>query len=164
LCSVPARQITLQDLIANGPGDNPHVTVTDFRCGGLVEETENGSRTGVYLALFPGKPGPGPEGPAAGEEIHAVLTSKSVRDDAALRRLVQQESVTGLCSASRGLSYGTIRSELLKANPGAQMTSAWEIDEVRDPPSEAVVRGIFLGSGACYAMVIGFALVVYTLS
>jgi hypothetical protein len=163
LCSVPAQELTLQALIDNGPGANPHVTLTDFRCGGLVEETENGSRTSVYVALFPGKPGRFPEGkPEAGEEIKAVLTSNSVRNDDALRRLVQQDKVTGLCSETHGLSYGTIRTELLKSNPGSQLNSAWEIEEVREPPSEAVVRGNFLGSAACYALAIALALVVVT--
>jgi hypothetical protein len=164
LGSVPPQEITLQTLIEKGPGNNPHVTLTDFGFGGYVVESSHGSWSRVWLALFPtGNPGRFPRG--RGEErkeIKGVLECNTIHDEAALNRFLQHKRITGLCSDVPGFRYGTLRTNLVEANPGSQLSSAWEIVELSEPPSMAKVQWIFLGSGACYALVLILSLIVVT--
>jgi hypothetical protein len=167
LGSVPPQVVPLESLIENGPGTNPHVALTDFRFGGHVIETANNVWSSVWIALIPtGKPGQplleqreGPKGP---NEIKAVVRSGAIKNEGALRQFLLQRQITGLCSDAPGLSGGTVRTELLKANPGASLSSAWEIDDLSNLPTEAAVRGTLLGSTACYVVVIALVIVVLT--
>jgi hypothetical protein len=161
LSSVPPQEFTLQSLIESGPGTNPHVALTDFRFGGYVVETKRGSWTSVWIAVFPtGKkgqlPGAKPDEPG---EIKAVLKSKTISNEAALKRFMQQGRITGLCSDAPG--FTNVRGKLTEANPGSDMTSAWIIDDLSEPPSAGMVNTIFLGSAACQILVIALALVVF---
>jgi hypothetical protein len=170
LSSVPAQELTLRALIDNGPGTNPHLTLTEFRFGGYVtEKTSDSAASGpwskVWIVLFPqddaGRlPGGRPE---PGQEVKVVLMSDSIRDEAALRQFVQQhQRVTGICSDTPWLSSGTLRTELTRANPGSRLSAAWVIDDLSDPPSADRVQRILWGSAGCYALVIALALVVFT--
>jgi hypothetical protein len=165
LGSVPPQEIALQTLIENGPGTNPHVALTDFQFGGHVVETSSGSWSSVWIALFPtAKKGQIPaERSAERKEIKAVLTSSTIRGNAALSQLMQQRRVTGLCSDAPSSNYGlTLGPKLTQANQGTSLSSAWLIEELSEPPSAAKVRGIFLGSAACYALAIALAIVIFT--
>jgi hypothetical protein len=138
--------------------------LTDFRFGGYVVVTNSGSWSTVWIALFPtGKPGRFP-GEQAGKqtEIMAVLESSTIHNEADLRQLMQARRVVGLCSNAPRSSWGTeLGPKLRKANPGSDLSSAWLIEELREPPSEAKVRGLFLASSVCYLVAIALALVVF---
>jgi hypothetical protein len=154
---VPPQELTLQSLIQNGPGTNRHVTLTGFRAGGYAAETKSGGWTGVWVALFP----TGPQ-TDAGKEIKAVLSSKAVKDEDALRRLVQSGRVTGICSeAPRSGWGGELGPKLSQANQGCQLSSAWEIEELREPPSAALVMGLLTGSAGCFAVVLILAPILF---
>ena len=56
MASVPPHEIALSALIANGPGENRHVTVVNLRPGGYVIESENGEFRAAWIALFPAEP------------------------------------------------------------------------------------------------------------
>jgi hypothetical protein len=163
LGSVPPQVVALKTLIEKGPGSNPHVTLTDFRFGGSVVESHKDSRSwsSVWIALFPTDQG---EGAPGGKDIKAVLTSKTIRNDADLKQFIQQGRVSGLCEEAPGLSGGTTRTELIQANPGSALSSAWVIEEMDEPPSAAEVQGILLGSGACFALVFALAIVIFRTS
>ncbi len=163
LGSVPPRTIALQTLIDNGPADNPHVVLTDFRFGGYIVETRNSGWSRVWIALFPaGKKDRLPGKPSEEtKEIKAVLSSNAIPNEAALRQLLRQQRVTGICSDSPGWSGGTLRTQLMESNPGAQLTSAWEITELKELPSADRIRNSFLGSAACYVVAIALAIVVF---
>lgn len=154
--SVPPQEIALSSLIKNGPGTNRHVTITDFRSGGYAFETKDGPWTRVWIALFPA-------GEKADEhkEIKVVLSSKAVGDEAALRRLLQPGRVTGICSEAPRSSWGTtLGPNLIKANQGCLLSSAWEVQELSTPPSAAFVTGIFTGSAGCFAAVFILGIIV----
>jgi uncharacterized membrane protein len=74
----PPHEMALADLINNGPGENRHVTITNFAAAGYVtEQTQGGTWNEVWIALFPvGVPE---------EEIKAVYSSKSINSDAMRR-------------------------------------------------------------------------------
>ena len=152
--SVPPHEIALSSLIENGPGPNRHVILTDFRPAGYVYETKSGSWTQVWIALFP------PEEQA--NEIKVVLSSRAVRDESALRQLLQDGRVTGICSEGPSSSWGTkLGPELEKANQGCSLRSAWKVEELRNPPSAALVDGLLAGSGCCFAATLLFAIVIF---
>jgi hypothetical protein len=156
--SVPPHEIPLRSLIQDGPGTNRHVTVTRFRPGGYAVQTlSSGSWTEVWVALFP-------EGvrPEERKEIKVVLSSKAVRDEAALRRLLEQGHITGICSETPRSSWGTeLGPRLVQANPGCQLTSAWSVEEMREPPSAARVTVLLTSSAGCFAAVIVLALLIF---
>jgi hypothetical protein len=155
--SIPPHEITVQNLIQNGPGANRHVTLTDFRPGGYAVESKSGTWTNVWVALFP----IGAQANAR-REIQVVLSAKGIRDEAALRRLLQPGRITGMCSKTPRSSWGgTLGPELVKANDGRPLSSAWEIEELGEPPSEARVRWLLTGSGGCFAAVCVCALIVF---
>ena len=157
LTSVPPHEIALGELIQHGPGDNRHVTVVNFRPGGYVAETRNGAWSGVWIALFPAGPPL-----AVSKEIAAVLHSNAIRDEASLRRAVQNGRVIGICSVARESSWGgTLGAELVKSNPGGQLSTAWSIEEVREPPSEAQVTWSLAGGVACFVTVLVLAFLVF---
>jgi hypothetical protein len=157
LGSVPPHEIALASLIQNGPGPNRHVILTGFLPGGYAVETKSGSWTNVWVALFPiGAP------PVQGKEIKVVLSSKAVGNEAALGRLLQSGRVTGICSETPRSSWGlTLGPKLVEANQGRQLSSAWWIEEMREPPSAALVTGILAGSVGCLAAVLILALIVF---
>jgi hypothetical protein len=165
LGSVPAQEISLRNLIANGPGSNPHVVLTNFRFGGHVVETTKGNWSTVWVVLFPaGKVGQVPlEQAEEQKEIQAVVSCNKIKNDAALVQFVQQGRVEGLCSERPGLTYGTLRTELMNANPGAQMSSAWIIEELTELPNPGMIQVLFLGSAACYVLVLVLVMAVLRL-
>jgi hypothetical protein len=157
LGSVPPQEMTLQSLIQDGPGSNRHVTVTDFRPGGYTVEAQSGAWTTVWVALFPKGAQPDER-----KEIKAVLSSNTVRNEADLRRLLQPGRVTGICSETPSSSWGmTLGPKLVEANPGCQLSAAWQIEELREPPSAARVTGSLAASAACFTAVIILALIVF---
>ena len=157
LASVPPQEIALAALIQNGPGANRHVTVTDFLPGGRAIEDESGSTTN-WVALFPSGVQPNQR-----KDIQVVLRAKG--EEADVVRRLKTGSVTGICSERPSVSWGAeLGPILVKANPGCQLTSAWEIEELRERPSAALVTGLLTGSAACFAAVIVFALLLFWLA
>jgi hypothetical protein len=157
LASVPAHEIALSTLIENGPGDNRHVIITKFQPGGYVSESRDGVWTDVWIAVFPAEPPL-----AVNQEIAAVLHSNRIHDEAAIRRALQGGRVTGICSVARGSSWGaTLGPELAKSNPGCQLSSAWKIEELREPPGEAQVMQVLAGAGACFVVVLALAVFIF---
>jgi hypothetical protein len=167
LGSVPAQEIPLQTLIENGPGANPHVALTNVRFGGYVYEERSGSWTSVWIALFPERqagpePGKHAEGP---EEIKAVLSSHTIPDEASLRQFMQRARVTGICSDAPRSNYGlTLGPKRKEMNPGSELSSAWLIEDLSEPPSAAQVQWIFLGSAVCYGLVVVLAMLIFITS
>jgi hypothetical protein len=153
LGSVPPHEITISSLLQNGPGTNRHITLTGFTPGGYVYETQGQTWTQVWIALFPAGAQPG--------EIKAVLSSTTVPDEPALRRLLQPGRVTGICSAAPRSGWGTtLGPELEKSNPGQRLVLAWSIEELRKPPSAQQVKIIFAGAAVCLAATCILALAV----
>jgi hypothetical protein len=149
---VPPQKITVASLIKNGPGANRHVTLTDFRPAGYVVETKSGSWQQVWVPLFP------PEAPAG--DIKVVLSCSSVRDLGGLQRLMQPGQITGICSASLRETWGTtLGPKLVEANPGCSLTAAWSVEEMSEPPSEALVTGFLYGGVASLGTVLLLALI-----
>lgn len=147
----PPHEIALTDLIKNGPGDNRHVTITNFVAAGYVtEQTQRGTWKEVWIALFPAGV---PE-----EEIKAVYSSKSIKSDAMLQQFVAQRKLTGMCTKTLRTGWGaTLGPEMVKANGGAKLNAAWSIHELRNPPSAAFVKYVFVASYAAFTAALAIA-------
>lgn len=137
---LPLHEMTLVDLIKNGPGDNRHVTITNFEASGYVtEQTQGGTWTEVWIALFPAGV---PE-----DEIKVVYSSKAINGEGMLRQFVAQRKLTGMCSKTLRTGWGaTLGPEMVKANGGAPLKAAWSIHELRNPPSAEFVKYVFISS------------------
>jgi hypothetical protein len=160
LASIPPHEIALSALIRGGPGDNRHLTITNFRPGGYTWESRNGVWSDVWIALFPAEPPLG-----AGQDIAAVLHSSTLLDEASLRRVLENGRIIGICSAGRSSSWGAeLGKNLVLANPGCQLSSAWSIEELRAPPGEAQVTGLLAGAVACFVAVLALAFIIYLLA
>jgi hypothetical protein len=154
--SIPPREIAIRSLIQDRAGANRHVTVTDFRAGSYVAQSDHGSWTNVWVPLFPAAARPDNH-----EEIKVVLSSRAIEDEAALMRLLQDGRVTGICSRVPRTSWGaTLGPELVKANGGRRLVSAWEIKEMRKPPGAAWVMGLLISSAVCLTAVMVLAPVI----
>ena len=157
--SVPPHEIALQSLIDDGPGANRHVTLTDFRPGGFAVQTNSKSKSWsqVWIVLFPA--GSRPE---ARQEIKVVLSSHAVRDTAALEQLLRSGRVTGICSASpRSIWGGALGPEIVQANKGIPLSSAWEVEEMAAPPSERLVTSLLWGSAGSFVAAVLSALLIF---
>lgn len=124
---------------------------------GYSYASKSGTWKLVWIALFP-------SGAPAGDsmEIPVVLTSYNIGDEAALQQLLQSGYVTGICSERPSSSWGSrLGTELVMANPGSQHSSAWIIEEMRDPPSATFVTELLIGSAGCFAAVIVFAMILF---
>jgi hypothetical protein len=150
--SVPPHEISVRSLIENGPGANRHVTLTGFRPGGYASESKSNSKTWtqVWIALFPADARPGED-----REIEVVLWSNAVGGVAPLAHLMQSGRVTGICSASLRSSWGTVLGpEIVKANKGLPLSSAWSIEAMREVPSEELVTTLLRSATGSFAAII----------
>ncbi len=155
--SLPPHEMPLRALIENGPGANRHVTVTDFQPGGYAVETKSKAWTDVWVALFPSG--------ARGEErkeIKAVVSSSYIHGDPELQQWLRRGRISGICTAAPTSNFGTtLGPTLVKANPGCTLSSAWSIEELREPPSAAEVTVTLAISVGCFALVVVLALLVF---
>jgi len=144
----PPHEISLRELIANGPGDNRHVIVKDFLAQGYAVETNHGSWSCVWVALFPNHPTA-----AETRKIAAVVEVRSVSDDASLQRLLAPGRITAICSAKPRSGWGaTLGPELSKANGSAELSSAWDLEEMSRRPSESFIATLNYSGVGCYAL------------
>lgn len=154
---VPPREMTLAELIEKGPGEHLHVTVTEFRFGGLSFEGKGGVWRRIWVAMFP-KNDPG-------KEIRAVLESNQISSPAGLAALEKLGKATGICSSSPRTSFGTVLGpQLQKANHGAVLRAAWNIDELRTLPDPETIRNMTLGSAALLGLTIAMILILLWLA
>lgn len=131
--SRPPHEVTLAQLLQHGPGENRHVTVTDFEAGGFAHGDKQDSWSQVWVVLQPkGQPS---------REIQAVLACQSVQDEVDLKQRLQQGRVTGVCSQAPSSRWGmTLGPNLVAANNDLPLHSAWLISEMRHPPRADVVE------------------------
>ena len=150
LGSVPPHEISLAELIEKGPGANRHVIVTGFQPGGYAFEANSKSWTQVWIALFPPPP--------PRNKIQAVYYSKSIRNEAELRRVVSLGRLDGICSTELRTSWGlTLGPEIVKSNQGIPLEAAWSIEELREVPSESSVFALCAAGVGCLAATFLFA-------
>jgi hypothetical protein len=140
------QTIRLADLAGNGPGDNVHVTVTDFTLGErYVAETKRGRWNRVWVPLFPARSAQKPG------EVRVVVKSFKIPDEEALRQLYQQAKLTGVITNSiHSLGSKEIK-ELEQGYPGADFASALVVEEGREFPRQ---QKVFLTLGGAAALIL----------
>jgi hypothetical protein len=149
--STPPHEITLARLIADGPGANRHVTVTNLQFGGYVTQERHGNWESVTVALFPA-------GAKGAREIKAVLDSSAIRDKDALERFFQRDKITGICGASPSGLGSALGPKLQEVNGGATVTTAWRIEDASNVGSAGKVQALFLAASGLLAVAMALAL------
>lgn len=85
------QRMTLQQLVAQGPGDNIHVTVTEFSFApDWVFEERQGKWTRVWIPLHPGTDA------ADADEFQVIARTADAPDEAAVEQFYRQTELTGL--------------------------------------------------------------------
>lgn len=150
----PPHEVSVADLIKNGPGGNRHVTITEFSPGGyVVEETQGGVWKEAWVALFPIN--------APQDEIKVIYSTKGASNEPALSLMMGQPKLTGMCTKTLRASWGaTLGPEMVKSNNNAPLKAAWSIHELRNPPSAEFVKYVFFSSYAAFsgALLIAFVI------
>jgi hypothetical protein len=154
IIAVPPHELTVAELIKDGPGINRHVTITDFQTGGLAFEGQRGNWTQVWVAMHPTGPVP--------REIQAVLSSTTIRNQAMLVQQLQAGRVTGIVSAEPRTSWGaTLGPNLVQANDGLPLTAAWEIEDAGVSLTAMQVHWLQYGEIACFVGVMVLSVTIF---
>lgn len=160
LGSLPPQEISVSSLGAHGPGTNRHVILTDFRPGGYAFEKSKGSDAWpgtVWVALFPAGTAKGSPQP-----IRVVLWSDAVDSQLALDQLLRGGRIHGICESSPQTRWGRkLGPKLLGTNPGCQLSSAWVVSEMSNPPSAERVQTLQAGGIAGFSLALLAAAAVF---
>jgi hypothetical protein len=139
------RRIRLADLIANGPGDNPRVTVTDFACGQrfvYLSKQEQVFFTRkeigwgmVWIPLYPREADPreGEKPPGKAAPIRALLATPQVHDkELDVQILNRRASLEGLATRVQqgGKLDEEVRAKLKESYPEADFSDYLFIEEI----------------------------------
>jgi hypothetical protein len=148
IASVPPHEMTLAELIDKGPGPNRHVVVTDYEPGGYAYETKDKGWTQVWIAMFPRQ--------APRTEIRAVFSSRTILNENQLRQILGAGRWKGICSTEPRTSWGTVLYDnLVNSNKKMPLKAAWEVEDLREPPSETeVFLSWLLGVGCMSATIL----------
>jgi hypothetical protein len=144
ILSVAPQELPLAALVKQGPGNNPHITLTDFRAGQPVSESDNGTWTRVWVPLFPSKD--------AADEIPCVLESTVISSEDDCERLLRPGRITGVCSDVPRTSWGSrLGPDLVNANQNRPLTAAWVVEDAREPPHG---NRFLIASGVAFSLAI----------
>lgn len=145
--SRPPQEITLAALLQNGPGQNRHVTLTEYEPGGYTYEEKDGRWTEAWVALFP-------KG-APRREIQAVVSSRTVHSDDELDQLLRPGKLTGICSAKPSTGWGmTLGPNLVSANGDLPLNAAWNIEQTRRRPLPELAMAIKFATIGIYVLAV----------
>lgn len=136
------QTIKVADLAANGCGDNPHVTLTDFefrphdvvvwRKRRLLYTSKE--YTGVFFPLQPrGQPGKPPEKQAA----RVVVTAPNLTTDAEIETFMRRKTITGMVTDHGG--RGTQEKPVWWKVEGRAPELVWFVGADEKPSSYGVL-------------------------
>src|SRR5438067_2314561 len=80
-------------------------------------------------------------------QIQLVIKSTWIRNNDDLNQFYLKDSVTGTISPAPSSFWGSLADMLRNQNSGAELSTAWELDELRAMPSATAIFLCFLGSG-----------------
>jgi len=105
--SATPQRVQHDDLVVRGPGDNIHVTITDFTFArGHVVEEDDGTWKRVWIPMNPAR--------VAGlNDRRVVVRTNNIRSKADLEEFYRREEVTGIVVKDTEL-YNYERNELLR--------------------------------------------------
>lgn len=176
----PPQQIALRDLAAHGPGDNPHVVVTEFVCASNYyfsvqtskyntgpAETREGSGQ-AWIPLFPKQP-PAPEPPPASAEapeptgfVVLLETAPTLGNATTFRLLSRRQSMPGLIVPYSNASLSSdIRHELAAAYPTTNFQECLVLRQIeKSDHADVIVFAQALYVGAIAGLAFGIPLAV----
>jgi hypothetical protein len=145
----PPQTISCAELAARGPGDNAHVTLTDFTArwdGSLTwSNSPNGPWYAVDVPLVP----TGRLRGAPPRDICAVITFTNVRNSAQLKKALSRGRLTGMIK-SRGQPGNP--GFLAQRNPGIRLDRCWAIWEGYRAWSPVAAGGLVGGAVLLFAL------------
>jgi hypothetical protein len=156
------QRLTLQELAANGPGDNPHVIVTDYLCGrGYVFEMmvrkgsppptpDQGGPGKAWIPLFPKSQGDAPEPNSFVVLLETAPTQASGTGFHLLSRRAEMEGL--VFPISFRTLKGEVQARLSKSYPGTDFSKGllleeWDQHHKKDAPFFAYALAILAGGG-----------------
>jgi hypothetical protein len=156
------EEMRLQDLIARGPGGNPHLLLTDYElCDNLVYESRgaaNSPWTGVWVPIVPrGAADRVPGQRLAPQQVQAILFTTRASDGADLERRCAGPRLQGLVT-NRIMSLGSKERKLLaESYPGTDFSRCIIFQEGRRPSSLTTV--FLMGGGVALCLAAGAGLI-----
>ncbi|MGC4002930.1 MAG: hypothetical protein QM811_07280 [Pirellulales bacterium] len=142
----PPIDVPLAKLVKDGPGENRHVNVTAFEwADGYVEETKNGSTTGLWIPIFPQGQPP--------REIRAVVKFPPGTTAKALPGFLDRTTLRGIWSDSTSGYGATLSKEMLNVNPGTTLDEAWELDLDASVRTGMAADTLFATAYVCFGVV-----------
>lgn len=142
-------QMTLAELVQNGPGNNIYLTLTEITY--LVDETvvygtetAGGDISNYDKVWTPMQP----SGFAGDGGVKAVLHSTNARTDAAVGNLLQRASHTGMIINDIESFSGDERSLIQSGLRGSSIEDVYIFQEGRTPSGAGIVMLYFLGGSA----------------
>lgn len=146
--SRPPHDVSIRELVRKGPGENRHVTLTNYQVDGYVAETKHDSWTSVTVALYPN------DAPLQEQrEILAVLELQGIRDAFALKAKLMRGRITGICAAEPRTRWGeTLGPKLVSTNGGRKLEGAWYVEEMSAPPNALYVQALLIAAVISFAV------------
>jgi hypothetical protein len=149
--------LRLEQLIANGPGDNVHVEITEFDFGaGYVVEEENGSWKEVWIPVYPAPGGVRNAADPPRSPFRVVAKLGKPNSTAELDQYCGQTTrLRGLIPSDSGLGASSdIGQKLTNMYPGTDVTRCIILEEGRTPWSPSAIKtmlfsgiGLLVGGG-----------------
>lgn len=159
-CKAEAQKITCADLETRGPGDNAHVSLTDFffspkgyvytfdknKPGGSWKEVWIPAyRTGGDYHKACMEAAQSDKDLPAAPPVRILVKSSHVSNEAGLVALGEKETITGVL-INKIESMGSEERDLLKGSyPGSNLESCYILEEGRTPSGTGALMGYFLG-------------------
>jgi hypothetical protein len=143
------KQVTLKDLIAQGPGDNAHIVLMDFvLCENLVYQSNKNSTTWskAWIPIVP-KPSGGEQVISKPTSFHAILYCPNVKNQVDAASLANRPTLKGMVINDIE-SLGAEETKLLKQTyPNTDFDKCLIIEPDREPAGFGKIV-LFMGGGA----------------
>jgi hypothetical protein len=158
------QELTLRELIDQGPGKNAHVILKDFRFGqNYVYEEKSRSKTWTK-AWVPLIPLDGPIGkinlnPTSFQVILKCMNVKSEND---LATLALQPTIKGMVINEIDSLGSKEKDHLTKSYPNTNFTRCWIVEPDREPAGPVKLM-LFLGGGGG-ALAAGMLLIILNIT
>ncbi len=133
--SATPQRVRYDDLVVRGPGDNIHVTITDFTFApGYVVDEDDGSWQKVWIPMQPAT--------VQGLNVHrrVVVRSSNIKTKAQLEDFYDRTEVTGLIFEDTSAYQGERNDLLRQRNRGLDPDDVLLVDEGREFPTRSGVN------------------------
>ena len=80
--------------------------------------------------------------------------SSYIANEAELNQYMQRKSITGIINTTQNPFGSAVADNLRETNREGVLSSAWQLEELRELPSAALIWGYFIAAFLCFALVL----------